>query len=103
MDERSWLEVRDKKHRYGKNLRMYYKEWDRLGRPMGNFFTWLSTTEEGVEGCPRRKLESNVVRYCEPGERSQYALKLDGRSMLYTADGKAVDSGPGGWLFVLRE
>lgn len=25
LDKRSWLEVRDKQHRYGKNLRLYYK------------------------------------------------------------------------------
>lgn len=25
LDKRSWLEVRDKQHRYGKNLRLYFK------------------------------------------------------------------------------
>lgn len=76
LDKRSWLEVRDKQHRYGKNLRLYFKEWDRRGKPGGSFFAWLSTPEVQLEGCPRHELESDVVHYCRPEERGNYALSL---------------------------
>ncbi|CAM9997641.1 unnamed protein product, partial [Ascophyllum nodosum] len=107
LDERSWLEVRDKHHRYGKNLRLYHKEWVRQRRPGGSFFSWLSTPEVQLEGCPRHELESDVVHYCRPEERENYALRLEvtaeGRAMLHTAKGEPVNSGPNAWLFVLRD
>lgn len=70
------LEVHDKHHRYGKNLRLYFKEWERRGKPDGYFFKWLSTPEVQLEGCPRHELESDVVHYCQPEERGNYALRL---------------------------
>jgi hypothetical protein len=42
IDSRSHLEVFDQKHRYGKNLRMYYKEWVRNHIEM-QFFDWLNS------------------------------------------------------------
>ncbi|CAN0086147.1 unnamed protein product, partial [Hapterophycus canaliculatus] len=77
LDKRSWLEVRDKQHRYGKNLRLYYKEWDRRGKPGSSFFAWLSTPEVQLEGCPRHELETDVVHYCPPEEVVNYALDLE--------------------------
>ncbi|CAB1108709.1 unnamed protein product [Ectocarpus sp. CCAP 1310/34] len=107
LDKRSWLEVRDKQHRYGKNLRLYFKEWDRRGKPGGSFFKWLSAAEVQLEGCPRHELESDVVHYCRPEERHNYALRLDvtpeGRAILHTAQGEPVNCGPSAWLFVLRD
>jgi len=47
IDRRAWLEVEDRKHRYAKNLRLYYKEWDRRGQPGKSFWSWLD--EEDVE------------------------------------------------------
>jgi hypothetical protein len=44
VDARSHLEVFDKKHRYGKNLRKYYNEWVRLRIDM-QFFEWLESPE----------------------------------------------------------
>eukprot|EP00624_Nannochloropsis_granulata_P001528 evm.model.NODE_17518_length_20738_cov_21.086555.1 len=41
IDRRAWLEVEDRKHRYAKNLRLYYKEWDRRGQPGKSFWSWL--------------------------------------------------------------
>ncbi|KAG5190509.1 hypothetical protein JKP88DRAFT_156153, partial [Tribonema minus] len=63
LDKRSWLEVRDPQHRYGKLLRLYYSEWDRLGKPGNSFFRWLEQREEGVEGCAREELDRDTVRY----------------------------------------
>ena len=44
VDARSHLEVFDKKHRYGKNLRLYYTEWVRLRVDM-QFFEWLESPD----------------------------------------------------------
>lgn len=53
-----------------------WQEWDRQGKPGGSFFSWLSTPEVQLEGCPRHELESDVVHYCRPEERENYALRL---------------------------
>lgn len=53
-----------------------FQEWDRRGKPGGSFFTWLSTPEVQLDGCPRHELESDVVHYCRPEERDNYALSL---------------------------
>jgi len=49
IDQRSLLEVYDKKHRYGKNLRYYYKEWQNIyvsnESDLKIFFSWLDSPE----------------------------------------------------------
>lgn len=86
---------------------VHVQEWDRRERPGESFFKWLSTPEVQLEGCPRHELESDVVHYCHPEERVNYALRLDvtgdGRAILHTAQGAPVDCGPNAWLFVLRD
>jgi hypothetical protein len=42
IDSRSHLEVFDQKHRYGKNLRLYYKEWVHQKIEL-QFFDWLAS------------------------------------------------------------
>lgn len=83
------------------------QEWVRRGKPDQSFFKWLSTPEVQLDGCPRDELENDVVHYCHPEERVNYALRLDvtpeGRAMLHTAQGTPVDCGPNAWLFVLRD
>ena len=50
VDRRAWLEVEDPKHRYAKNLRMYFKEYDRQCQgqapylPLSTFWEWLETS-----------------------------------------------------------
>jgi len=48
LDARAWLEVLDPSHRYAKHLRWYYQAWDLLGKPRGDFFTWLDTSDYEV-------------------------------------------------------
>lgn len=48
IDRRAWLEVEDRKHRYAKNLRLYYKEWDRRGQPGNSFWSWLDAGDVEV-------------------------------------------------------
>lgn len=49
IDQRSLLEVFDTKHRYGKNLRYYYKEWQNINKQnesdLKAFFSWLDSPE----------------------------------------------------------
>jgi len=52
IDPRSLLEVEDPKHRYGKNLRHYYREWENSEgfdrKFYGNnklFFAWLDSSD----------------------------------------------------------
>ena len=53
MHRKAWLEVSDKSHRYGKNLRMYYKHWEELGHPFHMFFDWLDSKGETIGNpCP---------------------------------------------------
>ena len=47
VDKKSWLEVHDARHRYGKNLRVYYDVWKRRGRPCSDFWEWLDVSAEG--------------------------------------------------------
>lgn len=51
IDRRAWLEVEDRKHRYAKNLRLYYKEWDRRGQPGSSFWSWLDEERVEVRTC----------------------------------------------------
>ena len=115
LHRKAWLEVSDPKHRYGKNLRLYYKHWGSLGYPTNKFFDWLDSHGE-AEGqplpdlpeCPRAKLDSDTVLYITDSEVTRsYALSIvsnqAGRGRVLDVDGVPVRTGPDGWIFVLRD
>lgn len=126
LDKRCWLEVEDRQHRYAKNLRRYHFEWLRLERPGGSFWAWLEKAPT-LPTCGRDKLETEVVSYCETeSERQRYALRcVHGRlwSQLCDDDDATsspplsphgsrerprggwgrLNTGPKGWIFVLRD
>jgi hypothetical protein len=114
-DARDRLEVSDKYHRYGKNLRLYYRYWERLGCPTNFFFEWLDSKGEAagqplpeLEECPRAEIDSDTVLYITNPEISNgYALKFmpdeRGRGQVVDVDGEQVATGPDGWIFVLRD
>lgn len=106
VDKKSWLEVCDRKHRYGANLRAYYKEWKR--QPMEptkpSFWEWLDDESIEVAGVPRTKLERETVLYCDTvAERQQFALMVQNGVIVHVASQQIVDTGPDGWIFVLRD
>ena len=117
LHRKAWLEVSDKHHRYGKNLRMYYKHWESLSHPCHMFFDWLDSKGEaqGAElpnlpEIPRSVLDSDTVQYItDPEISAGYALDI----VADPADGSAyvldrrnqtpICTGKEGWIFVLRD
>ena len=118
LHRKAWLEVSDKHHRYGKNLRMYYKHWESLGHPYHMFFDWLDAKGEaqGTElpnlpEIPRSVLDSDTVQYiADPGISASYALDIvadpasDGSAIVIDRRKQTpVCTGKEGWIFVLRD
>ena len=116
MHRKAWLEVSDKRHRYGKNLRMYYKHWEELGHPFHMFFDWLDSKGEAVGNplpdlseIPRSVLDSDTVLYItDPEVTATYVLNIvanpvDGSATILDQDGNPVNTGKEGWIFVLRD
>ncbi|KAL3780412.1 hypothetical protein HJC23_004349 [Cyclotella cryptica] len=117
LHRKAWLEVSDKHHRYGKNLRMYYKHWEGLGHPFSMFFDWLDSKGEAegqplpnLTDCPRSVLDSDTVLYItDPEVSASYALEIavdpaDGSAIvLECKNRRPVRTGKEGWIFVLRD
>lgn len=116
MHRKAWLEVSDKRHRYGKNLRMYYKHWEELGHPFHMFFDWLDSKGEAagnplpdLSEIPRSVLDSDTVLYItDPEITATYVLDIvanvvDGSATILDQDGNPVNAGKEGWIFVLRD
>ena len=115
LHRKAWLEVSDLYHRYGKNLRLYYRYWERLGCPTNMFFDWLDSKGEAagnplpeLDECPRSELDSDTVLYItNPDVTNGYAIKFvpdeRGRGRAVDVDGDPVRTGPDGWIFVLRD
>jgi len=115
LHRKAWLEVSDKYHRYGKNLRLYYRQWERLGFPTNQFFDWLDSKGEAagqplpnMDECPRSILDSDTVLYImNPNITERYALDIvvegDGRGLVVDVDNDPVNTGSEGWIFILRD
>ena len=116
LHRKAWLEVSDKYHRYGKNLRLYYRHWEKLGCPFNMFFDWLDSKGEAagqplpeLEECTRAQLDSDVVLYItNPDVSAQYAIGVvanteTGQGLMVDNDGDPIATGPDGWIFVLRD
>jgi hypothetical protein len=117
LHRKAWLEVSDKHHRYGKNLRMYYKHWESLGHPYHMFFDWLDSKGEarGTElpnlpEIPRSVLDSDTVQYItDPAISASYALDIVADSadasalVLDQRNQTPIYTGKEGWIFVLRD
>lgn len=79
MDLQYFLEMVDRKHRYGSNLRKYHNYWKTQDTNQ-NFFYWL---DEGdgkdveVPECSRARLNKEQVRYLSREERLQYLVQIN--------------------------
>ena len=115
LHRKAWLEVSDERHRYGKNLRLYYRQWESLGHPANDFFDWLDSKGASagkplpeLAECPRSELDSDTVLYIHDSEvTKRYALSLvcdrEGRASVFDSDDEPVCTGSDGWIFVLRD
>lgn len=116
LHRKAWLEVSDKYHRYGKNLRLYYRYWEKLGCPFNMFFDWLDSKGEAagqplpeLEKCPRAQLDSDVVLYISnPDVTEKYTIGIivqgdTGAGLMVDNDGDPIVTGQDGWIFVLRD
>jgi hypothetical protein len=116
LHRKAWLEVSDPKHRYGKNLRLYYRRrWGSLGYPTNNFFDWLDSKGDAEDEslpdlpeCPRINLDIDTVLYVNDSEGTRsYMLSIvsstDRRSQILDIDGEPICTGADSWIFVLRD
>ena len=95
MDMQYFLEMVDRKHRYGANLRAYHSYWKEQPTSQ-NFFYWLDHGDGRhveVPKCSRERLEKEQVRYLSREERLNYLVKVDHEGRLYWAkNGERVDT-----------
>eukprot|EP01043_Picozoa_sp_COSAG02_P003796 COSAG02_NODE_95_length_37416_cov_60.512742_27_plen_521_part_00 len=106
LDQKSWLECFDSKHRYGANLRPYYKAWQENGTPGKHFWDWLdSEPRPELPEVSRAKLDAEVVTYLDTDEkRAEFRVQIVNGVML-TSDGAVLDTGKSAegneWIFVV--
>jgi hypothetical protein len=88
-----FLEMVDTKHRYGSNLRRYHEEWKRSDTHE-NFFYWLDYGEGkdlDLEDRPRKRLDTEQVRYLSREERKNYQVQVDDKGLFrWCKDGELV-------------
>ncbi|KAF9999410.1 hypothetical protein BGZ79_007004 [Entomortierella chlamydospora] len=87
-----WLEMSDKKHRYGSNLKPYHEYWLRQETSQ-NFFYWLDKgdgKDVDLEERSRSRLEEQKVHYLQDYERAQYVVHAVNGLLYYKVSGKLV-------------
>ncbi|KAF9988732.1 hypothetical protein BGZ75_008668 [Mortierella antarctica] len=91
-----WLEMSDKKHRYGSNLKPYHEHWLQQDTSQ-NFFYWLDKGDGkslDLEERPRARLEEQRVQYLQEHERDQFAVHVVDGLLYYKESGRAVHTLP---------
>ncbi|CAO1618822.1 unnamed protein product [Parajaminaea phylloscopi] len=97
MEAVQWLEMVDKKHRYGSNLKPYHATWSDADTKE-NFFVWL---DEGggkdldLDDCPRERLESERVTYLTAEQRLNYVVDIKEGKLYWRRNGKPIDTTKG--------
>lgn len=92
-----FLEMVDQKHRYGSNLRRYHQEWKKSDT-RENFFYWLDEGEGkdlDLEDRPRKRLDTEQVRYLSREERRRYHVIIDDQGRFcWDKDGSLITTSP---------
>lgn len=92
-----FLEMVDLKHRYGSNLRRYHQEWMKSDTTE-NYFYWLDYGEGkdlDLEDRPRKRLDTEQVRYLSREERALYQVRIDAQGRFcWVKDGKPITTSP---------
>ncbi|GAA5928981.1 hypothetical protein JCM3775_006700 [Rhodotorula graminis] len=95
MEAQYYLELVDRKHRYASNLKHYHAKWNETDTN-DNFFHWLDEgdgKELDLEVCPRRRLESERIRYLNAEERELYRVTVsDDGLLIWAKDGTPLDT-----------
>lgn len=90
-----WLEMVDKKHRYGSHLRSYHAVWQKA-ETNENFFQWLDHgpgLSVDTEKCSREVLDRDRVRYLTREQRAQYLVCFDEDGRLrWAKNGERVET-----------
>ncbi|RXK41274.1 hypothetical protein M231_01424 [Tremella mesenterica] len=109
LEQQHWLEMIDAKHRYGSNLKFYFRIWQEA-ETEDNFFRWLDKgagKDLDLEVLPRERLEKERITYLSADQRLNYLVNVDrdGRlrwarndELVDTAAGKWHDAGNGGGI-----
>ena len=104
LNEKSWLEAFDTKHRYGSNLNLYFRHWMHLGRPERHFWAWLDSSPQAVElpECPRVVLERETVSYLDTAARRVFRARMAGGVLSWAANGTPITTPAAEeWIFVV--
>ncbi|GAC94444.1 hypothetical protein PHSY_002015 [Pseudozyma hubeiensis SY62] len=94
MEEQYWLEMVDRKHRYGSNLKYYHKAWQEADTKE-NFFKWLDEgdgKDVSLDDCPRDRLDSECVIYLSSEQRRNYIVDIEDGKLIWRRNGKPVDT-----------
>ena len=118
MEAQYYLELVDRKHRYASNLKHYHAKWNETDTsdnffhvrpPLSHFVelegaaltpsSALQWLDEGdgkkldLEVCPRRRLESERIRYLNAEERELYRVTVsDDGLLVWAKDGSLLDT-----------
>ena len=79
LEQQHWLEMVDHKHRYGSNIKFYFRKW-KEAQTDDNFFRWLDIgdgRDVDLEELPRERLEREVITYLSAEQRLNYLVKID--------------------------
>lgn len=108
-----WLEAIDPRHRYGRNLHVYYNEWVKRDTAQP-FFQWLDIGDGREvnlpDKCSRSTLKKELIKYLGPKEREHYEVIPENGKLVYKETGLLVDttegsdtegSGESPWIFVM--
>ena len=94
MEEQYWLEMVDRKHRYGSNLKYYHQAWQQADT-RDNFFKWLDEGDGknvSLDDCPRQRLDSECVIYLSSEQRRNYIVDIQHGKLVWRRNGKPVDT-----------
>ncbi|SPO26977.1 uncharacterized protein UTRI_10442_B [Ustilago trichophora] len=94
MEEQYWLEMVDRKHRYGSNLKYYHQAWQKADT-RDNFFRWLDQgdgKDVSLDDCPRDRLDSECVIYLSSEQRRNYIVDIENGKLIWRRNGKPIDT-----------
>ncbi|WWC87802.1 uncharacterized protein L201_002694 [Kwoniella dendrophila CBS 6074] len=100
LEQQHWLEMIDGKHRYGSNMKYYFRKW-KEAETQDNFFRWLDRGDGkdlDLEELPRERLEKERITYLSAEQRLNYLIKVDKDGLLrWAKSNELVDTAAGKW------